>query len=128
MLPDLNLVGVAEVLQAPGGGAEWPERNDSAPSKAVDQAGLTSPPNLLLDRKRMLIRRLGALAVVLRKILPNTNSSHSRFEGILKIEFASKQLPKAQKPANSITRARPVIQPIQWLLNFSRTTTSSVKN
>jgi hypothetical protein len=46
----------------------------------------------------------------------------SRFEGILKIEFAGKQLPKAQKPANSITRARPVIQPIQWLLNFSRTT------
>jgi len=29
-------------------------------------------------------------------------------KGILKIEFASKQLAKAQKP-NSITRARPVI-------------------
>jgi hypothetical protein len=32
----------------------------------------------------------------------------SRFVGILNIEFASKQLAKAQKP-NSITRARPVI-------------------
>src|SRR6516164_2194161 len=37
--------------------------------------------------------------------------------------FARKSPSKGQNPANSITCARPVIQPIQWLLNFSRTTT-----
>ena len=29
-------------------------------------------------------------------------------------------------PANSITCARPVIQPMQWLLNFSRTTKTTL--
>src|SRR5262245_18618342 len=38
--------------------------------------------------------------------------------------FARKSPSKGKKPANSITCARPVIQPIQWLLNFSRTTNS----
>jgi hypothetical protein len=37
--------------------------------------------------------------------------------------FARKSRSKGQKPANSITCACPVIQPIQWLLNFSRSTT-----
>src|SRR5262249_43420487 len=36
--------------------------------------------------------------------------------------FARKSHSKGQNLANSITCARPVIQPIQWFLNFSRTT------
>src|SRR5262249_10923937 len=38
--------------------------------------------------------------------------------------FARKTHSKGQKPAKSITLARPVIQPIQWLLKSLRTTIS----
>jgi hypothetical protein len=38
-----------------------------------------------------------------RSISSSEKNHGSRFEGILKIEFASKQLPRGQKPANSIT-------------------------
>ena len=59
----------------------------------------------------------GRIAKFPRCISSSEENHGSRFEGIFKIEFASKHLAKAQNPANSITCARPVIQPIQWLLN-----------
>src|SRR5262249_16948874 len=56
---------------------------------------------------RRLIRRFARLE-------PRQKNHGSRFEGILKIEFASELLSKAQKPANSITWAH--------LSNSSRST------
>jgi hypothetical protein len=59
-----------------------------------------------IELKRSTPTSCPSLAWSHRKIPPPGSSEDNhglRFEGILKIEFASKQLPQGQKPANSIT-------------------------
>jgi hypothetical protein len=56
--------------------------------------------------------------------LQQTSMPRQRLRSILKIVFARKSPCNGQKPANSITQARPIIQAVQQLLNSSRTTKS----
>src|SRR6516165_7059586 len=76
--------------------------------------------------EQILLAALPPLAWSHRKpprfISANGKNHGFRFEGILKIKFARKSPCKGQKPANSITSTRPIAQPIQWVLNSSRTT------
>src|SRR5262249_18843635 len=71
---------------------------------------LTGLPSLAWSHRKSSLRRL------------EREESRLAIRGNPQNRFARKSHSKGQNPANSITCARPVIQPIQWFLNFSRTT------